>query len=166
MMGVLRSKRAQARIFEAIIVVTIIFPFAAFLHTYQASSPPDDPELQRVAACALISLDEQAILPKLLAEQDWARLKEAVKAALPSSISFTLTVWKIQWLTKPDGSQKAERQGWTGTAWSPSANPLKIECGKVTAVGKASVNYIANTLTEAGEAGRDAYLLTLTVARG
>jgi hypothetical protein len=149
----LRDRRAQARIFEAIITIAIVFPFAMYLQSYRAPGETQNPELTKIGAEVLANLDREGTLISLFATDppDWMRLREAVKASLPADVSFIVTVQEMVWVGSP-------------AKLTFGQTTVTIGHGALELTKQATINYALNVLT--GTNRLRGYLITLTLMKG
>jgi hypothetical protein len=90
------SKRGQARVIEGAIALAVVFLVHVVLQVYVPSFLMVNPELHSVAVQALVGLDASSKLSQLIqygvSSDDWAPLVTALKASLPSTVEFKLTI--------------------------------------------------------------------------
>lgn len=87
----------QIRILEAFLAVIIIFSaFAVSANLTVTRSNVENDDLASVGLQALMQLDSDGSLSKLLDEENWTGLRETLSLALPASISFNMTVYNEQ----------------------------------------------------------------------
>jgi len=148
----LQDRRAQARIFEAIIAIAIVFPFAMYLQNYRPSGEVQSPELTKIGAEVLASLDRDSTLTSLLSADppDWLRLREAIKACLPADVSFIVTVQEMMWSGSPANLTLSEE--------------ARLGQGALGVTSQATISYAANIVTKTNELR--GYLITLTLMKG
>lgn len=90
------SKRGQARVIEGAIALAVVFLVHVVLQVYVPSFLVVNPELHSVAVQALVGLDASSKLSQLIqygvSSGDWGPLVTALKASLPSTVAFKLTI--------------------------------------------------------------------------
>ena len=94
MKSLLVNPIGQVRIIEAFLAVLIIFSSLAAsssLTATQNRAKRDD--LSAVGLQALMKLDSDGALGRLIDEGNWSRLRDAVDLAFPAGVSFNLTVY-------------------------------------------------------------------------
>ncbi len=149
-----RSRRGQARIFDALIAIAILFPFATYLQTYRSPGEYQNPDLYRLGTEVFVSLDYKGTLSQRVAAGDWLRLREAIKGSLPSDVSFILTVYNITW---PTGNPLL-----LNLVQVPNSN---IGYGSLILSGQVTINYTV-TIVVTGSSRLQGFLLSLTLMRG
>ena len=89
-------KRGQVWTIEGLIALAIVFLVHVVLQIYVPSFLVVNPELHSVAVQALVGLDSSSKLSELIAygvsSGDWGPLVTALKASLPSTVAFKLTI--------------------------------------------------------------------------
>ncbi|MGQ9624583.1 MAG: hypothetical protein ACUVUF_03160 [Candidatus Bathycorpusculaceae bacterium] len=92
-----RQNVGQIRILEAFLAVMIIFSaFAVSANLTVTRSNTENSDLAFVGLQALMQLDSDGSLNKLIDESDWVGLRETLSLALPAGISFNLTIYNAQ----------------------------------------------------------------------
>ncbi|MGB9713852.1 MAG: hypothetical protein ACPLZC_02595 [Candidatus Bathyarchaeales archaeon] len=87
----------QMRILEAFLAVIIIFSaFAVSANLTVTRSNAEDDDLASFGLQALMQLDSDGSLGKLIDEENWVELRETLSLALPAGTSFNMTVYDEQ----------------------------------------------------------------------
>jgi hypothetical protein len=89
------NNNGQIRILEAFLAIGVLFS-ALIIADVAFPSPPDlskPKALANIGTQALLELDANGTLGKLIAQQNWTALKENLDLALPTGVSFNLTVY-------------------------------------------------------------------------
>lgn len=91
----IRNEKAQVRILEAFLAVLLIFSsfvVSASLFTLTTNVSRND-GLESLGMQALLTLDSEGVLGQMIDEGNWTGIRESLKAVLPSSVAFNLTVY-------------------------------------------------------------------------
>jgi hypothetical protein len=92
-----RQNVGQIRILEAFLAVLIIFSaFAVSANLTATRSSMESDDLASVGLQALMQLDSDGGLSKLIDEEDWVGLRETLSLTLPAGTSFNMTVYDEQ----------------------------------------------------------------------
>jgi len=92
-----RQNVGQIRILEAFLAVLIIFSaFAVSANLTATRSNMESDDLASVGLQALMQLDSDGGLSKLIDEEDWVGLRETLSLTLPAGTSFNMTVYNEQ----------------------------------------------------------------------
>jgi len=89
-----RRNRGQIRIIEAFLAVLIIF--SSFAVSANLSAPQKRTKqdgLASVGLQTLVELDSQGTLGRYIDERNWSALRDALDLALPTGLTFNLTVY-------------------------------------------------------------------------
>jgi hypothetical protein len=87
----------QIRIFEAFLAVIILFSaFTVSANLTVTRRNAKDDGLAFVGLQALMQLDSDGSLGKLIDERNWVALRETLSLALPAGVSFNMTVYDMQ----------------------------------------------------------------------
>jgi hypothetical protein len=89
------NNKGQIRIIEAFLAIAVVFS-ALTIAGITYPSPPDlskPKALADIGMQALIELDANGTLGKLISQQNWTSLKNALDVLLPTGVSFNLTVY-------------------------------------------------------------------------
>jgi hypothetical protein len=146
------NRRGQARIFEAVIAIMILFPFATYMQSYRPPGEYQNPDLYRMGVKVFVSLDRKGTLSQTVTAGDWMRLREAIKGCLPSDVSFVLTAYNVTWSGSPMSLSLTE---------VPNS---RIGYGSYVLSGRATISYTVNIVTDTGLL--QSYILSLTLMRG
>lgn len=89
------NNNGQIRILEAFLAIGVLFSALIIADVAFPSSPDlSKPKaLANIGTQALLELDTNGTLGKLIAQQNWTALKENLDLALPTGVSFNLTVY-------------------------------------------------------------------------
>ena len=88
------QNRGQIRIIEAFLAVLIIFSsFAVSANLSAPQKRPRQNELASVGLQTLVKLDSDGTLGKYIDERNWGALRGALDLALPTGLTFNLTVY-------------------------------------------------------------------------
>jgi len=88
------NKKGQVRMLEAFLAVLVIF--SASLVSFKFSPPTsfdNEKMLSTLGMQALIELDGNGTLGRLIDERNWAAVREDLKMLLPVGVSYNLTVY-------------------------------------------------------------------------
>lgn len=92
-----RQNFGQIRILEAFLAVMIIFSaFAVSANFTVTRSNMKDDDLESAGLQALMQLDYDGSLSKLIDEENWTGLRETLSLVLPAGVSFNMTVYNEQ----------------------------------------------------------------------
>lgn len=89
------DNRGQIRIIEAFLAIAVIFAVLT-ISTVPFPSSPDLAKQESLASLGmqvLIKLDANGMLGKLIAQENWTALKQALDTSLPIGVSFNLTIY-------------------------------------------------------------------------
>ncbi|MFB0567629.1 MAG: hypothetical protein ACETVM_03490 [Candidatus Bathyarchaeia archaeon] len=89
------DKKGQIRIIEAFLAIAVIFSALIFTTVTFPSSPnlAKQKSLASVGMQALIKLDLNGTLGKLIAQENWTDIKQSLDISLPIGVSFNLTIY-------------------------------------------------------------------------
>lgn len=89
------NKKGQIRIIEAFLAIAVIFSALIFTSVTFPSSPDlaKQKSLSRFGMRALIELDVNGTLGKLIAQKNWTAIKQSLDISLPIGVSFNLTIY-------------------------------------------------------------------------
>ena len=88
------NDRGQMRTVEAFLAILLLFSAVAIATSVSSPAHVDrDDTLATLGMQALISMDNDGQLGKLIDEGNWTALADALKTLLPVSISYNLTVY-------------------------------------------------------------------------
>lgn len=94
MANMLKNRKGQIRVAEAFLSAFIIFSALAIC---SALSPPSDNDSQGALAAqgmeALIQLDSDATLGRMIGQSNWIMLSDSLQLLLPIGVSYNLTVY-------------------------------------------------------------------------
>jgi len=88
------NKKGQVRMLEAFLAVLVIF--SASIISFKFSPPTNfdnEKTLSTLGMQALIELDSNGTLGRLIDERNWAAVREDLKILLPIGVSYNLTVY-------------------------------------------------------------------------
>jgi hypothetical protein len=122
------------------------------MQNYRSPGEYQNPDLYRLGTEVFVSLDYQGTLSQRVAAGDWLRLREAIKGALPSDVSFVLTVYHVTWSGSPMSLNLMEVLN------------SRMGFGTYVTSGRATINYSVNIVTDAGLL--QSYILSLTLMGG
>ena len=92
-----RRNIGQVRIIEAFLALLIIFSSLAASSSLTASqNTAKRSDLSSIGLQAMIQLDSDGALGKLIDERNWSELRDAISLTLPAGVSFNLTVFNEQ----------------------------------------------------------------------
>jgi len=89
------DNKGQIRIIEAFLAIAVVFS-ALIIGNVAFPASPDlskQKSLADIGFQALIKLDANGTLGKLIAQQNWTVLKQSLDILLPTGVSFNLTVY-------------------------------------------------------------------------
>jgi len=89
------NKRGQIRIIEAFLAIAVIFSSLIFTTVTFPSSPnlAKQKSLSSFGMQALIELDVNGTLGKLIEQRNWTAIKQSLDISLPIGVSFNLTIY-------------------------------------------------------------------------
>lgn len=89
------DKKGQIRIIEAFLAIAVIFSALIFTTVTFPSSPnlTKQKSLASLGMQALIKLDINGTLGKLIAQENWTAIKQSLDISLPIGVSFNLTIY-------------------------------------------------------------------------
>lgn len=89
------NKKGQIRIIEAFLAIAVIFSALIFTTVTFPSSPnlTKQKSLASLGMQALIKLDVNGTLGKLIAQENWTVIKQSLDISLPIGVSFNLTIY-------------------------------------------------------------------------
>ncbi|MCW3982996.1 MAG: hypothetical protein NWE96_03260 [Candidatus Bathyarchaeota archaeon] len=94
-MRLLKDRRGQARVIEAFLASMLLLSCLTLIpaqSNFQNVSAGND-NLESMAENALLSLNSDGQLSKLIDSRDWTNLSACIEAALPLMVWFNLTVY-------------------------------------------------------------------------
>lgn len=89
------DNRGQTRIIEAFLAIAVVFS-ALIISTVTFPSSPTLTKQKSLASLgiqALIELDINGTLGKLVAQENWTAIKQSLDVVLPIGVSFNLTIY-------------------------------------------------------------------------
>jgi competence protein ComGC len=89
------NKKGQIRIIEAFLAIAVIFS-TLIISTLTFPSSPNltkQRSLANLGMQALIKLDANGTLGKLIIQENWTAIKQSLDALLPTGVSFNLTIY-------------------------------------------------------------------------
>lgn len=90
----IRNEKAQVRILEAFLAVLLIFSsFVVSDSLFTSTNISRNEGLESLGMQALLTLDSEGVLGKMVEKGNWTGIRESLKAVLPSSVAFNLTVY-------------------------------------------------------------------------
>jgi hypothetical protein len=88
------DRKGQTRTIEALLAGLLIFSALAFSAVFPSVRNVDDQKaLANLGLNALIKLDENGNLGKLIDQRNWTAIEQALDATLPLGVSYNLTVY-------------------------------------------------------------------------
>jgi len=89
------DKKGQIRIIEAFLAIAVIFSALIFTTVTFPSSPnlAKQKSLASFGMQALIKLDLNGTLGKLIVQENWTDIKQSLDISLPIGVSFNLTIY-------------------------------------------------------------------------
>lgn len=88
------NNKGQIRTFEAFLAILLLFSALALATLVSpASNLDNDNSLANVGTQALVSMDNDGQLGRLIDERNWTTLADALNTLLPVGVSFNLTVY-------------------------------------------------------------------------
>ena len=89
------DKKGQIRIIESFLAIAVIFSALIFTTVTFPSSPnlTKQKSLASLGMQALIKLDVNGTLGKLIAQENWTAIKQSLDISLPIGVSFNLTIY-------------------------------------------------------------------------
>jgi len=97
-MRVMRNKRGQVRVIEAIMASLIVVFAITVVNLFSVTpvSPKYEAgELEKIGFNVLHDLDEEKLLARFVYNGEWANLTAALAASLPTDVYFNLTVYDM-----------------------------------------------------------------------
>ena len=91
-MRIFKNKKGVARVIESIIATILLMSCLAFIPA-QAPARTASVSLVSVGQNALLSLDSEGQLAKLINNDDWNDLQSSVASTLPPTVWYNLTVF-------------------------------------------------------------------------
>jgi len=89
------DRKGQMKIIESFFAIGVVFS-ALLIGTVQFSSSPNLAKQKSLASLgvqALIEIDANGTLGKLIVQEDWTAIKQSLDVALPIGVSFNLTIY-------------------------------------------------------------------------
>ena len=89
------NRKGQIRIIEAFLAIAVVFS-ALIISTVTFPSSPNLTKQKSLASLgmqALIKLDINGTLGKLIAQENWTAMKRSLDILLPIGVSFNLTIY-------------------------------------------------------------------------
>jgi hypothetical protein len=89
------NRKGQIRIIEAFLAIAVVFS-ALVIGTLAFPSSPDLTKQKSLASLgmqALIKLDANGTIGKLIAQENWTDMKQSLDVLLPIGVSFNLTIY-------------------------------------------------------------------------
>lgn len=91
------SKKGQIRTLEAFLAVVVIFSTLILSATFSPEANPNNQKsLATLGMQALIELDVNGTLGKLINQKNWMSIRESLTILLPIGVSYNLTVYDDQ----------------------------------------------------------------------
>ncbi len=89
------DNRGQTRIIEAFLAIAVVFSALIISAVTFPSSPTltKQKSLASLGIQALIELDINGTLGKLVAQENWTAIKQSLDVVLPIGVSFNLTIY-------------------------------------------------------------------------
>jgi len=88
------NKKGQIRTLEAFLAVLVIFSASIISITFSPATSFENEKLLSTSGMqALIELDNNGILGKLIDERNWTAITENLKILLPVGVSYNVTVY-------------------------------------------------------------------------
>jgi hypothetical protein len=88
------DNKGQMRTVEAFLAILLLFSaFALAALVTPAATPTNNDDLAAVGTQALISMDNNGELGKLIDERNWTAIADALNVLLPVGMSYNLTVY-------------------------------------------------------------------------
>jgi hypothetical protein len=88
------NNKGQIRIIEAFLAVSVMFSAIVFTTPMPIpSSLERQSDLKKLGMQVLLSLDKNGTLGRLIEDEDWSGLRQAVDLALPQGILYNLTIY-------------------------------------------------------------------------
>lgn len=88
-----RDRRGQVRVIEAFLASMLILGCLTLIPAQTTNTETSDSVLLSNAQNALLSLDNDGHLGRLIDSHDWATLKESLDSAMPLTLWYNLTVY-------------------------------------------------------------------------
>jgi len=86
--------KGQMRTVEAFLAILLLFSaFSIITLVTPAATPTNNDELATVGTQALVSMDNNGELAKLIDERNWTAIANALNVLLPAGMSYNLTVY-------------------------------------------------------------------------
>jgi hypothetical protein len=89
----LKDNRGQMRIIEAFFASILLFSVLTLVSTPRKARDTSDQTLISMGQNALMTLDNNGYLSRLIENESWITLRECIKSALPPTVWFNLTVF-------------------------------------------------------------------------
>ena len=91
-MRIQKCRKGQIRILEAFFAALLIFSSLFLISAPSTTNNDESKSLYTVGINALLQLDSDGSLSKLIKNKDWDALRDILRQTLPSGIWFNLTV--------------------------------------------------------------------------
>jgi hypothetical protein len=88
-----RDKRGQIRVIEAFFASLLILSTLALIPAHEGTEKTHYSTFQAVGTNALVALDSNGMLSRLIQDSDWNALKNCAQSVLPVSLWFNFTVF-------------------------------------------------------------------------
>lgn len=92
-MRLLKDNKGQIRVIEAFFASILLFSVLTLVPTPRNARDTSDQTLISMGQNALISLDNNGYLSKLIENESWITLRECIQSAFPPTVWFNLTVF-------------------------------------------------------------------------
>jgi hypothetical protein len=89
----LRDNKGQIRVIEAFFASILLFSVLTLVPTPRNARDTSDQTLISMGQNALMTLDNNGYLSKLIENQSWITLRECIQSAFPPTVWFNLTVF-------------------------------------------------------------------------
>ena len=90
----LRDRRGQVRILEALMAATIVFSsLLVSIPINELENVYDSRNLRSIGLNVLVELDRDGDLGRLIAQRNWTELSRRISIMLPLGVSYNLTVY-------------------------------------------------------------------------
>lgn len=102
-MRIIKKKKGQMRVIEAILASFIIIFALAFVNFFTvnpSSERYETTELNKLGYNVLHDLDTQGLLAYFIYNEDWENLRNAISVTLPVDVYFNLTVTYLNQTTR------------------------------------------------------------------
>ena len=92
-MRLLKNNKGQIRVIEAFFASILLFSVLTLVPAPKTAKNTSDQTLISMGQNALLTLDNNGYLSKLIENQNWTTLRECIQSSFPPTVWFNLTVF-------------------------------------------------------------------------